>query len=101
MVVLPDELERLGDVLTAAAERRVAARRRRGRLGRVGLVGALAYAALTPGPLGRAQQPTEALQFAAAPTAVYVATACGQPRGARFTPPRPCELQHPAPQALR
>jgi peptidoglycan/LPS O-acetylase OafA/YrhL len=100
MIVLPEDLERLGDALAVAAERRVRARRRR-RLARAGVVGALAFAALTPGTLGGAQQQLDVLQFAAAPGPVYVATACGQPRGARFTPPRPCELLHPAPQALR
>jgi hypothetical protein len=102
MVAMPEDLERLGDALTAAAERSVAARQRRRRLARAGVIGALAFAALTPGALGPAQRPATVLQFASAPgVPVYLATGCDQPRGARFTPPRSCELLRPQPQAIR
>jgi hypothetical protein len=104
MAALPPELDRLGDALALAVERTAGARRRRAaRLRRVsaGVIGALALAALTPGPLSPAHRVVaEPDQFAWAPVPVYQAM-CGQPRGARFTAPRSCEVLHPAPQAMR
>jgi hypothetical protein len=105
MAALPPDLDRLGDALAAAAQRTLDARRRRGarmRMAMVGVAGALAAAVLVPGPLGPAQQRRELdLQIASASVPIYQATVCGQPRGARFTEPRSCEMLRPAPQALR
>jgi hypothetical protein len=104
MAALPPDLDRLGDALTAAAQRKVSAAARRSaraRLAIVGIAGALAAAVLVPGPLGPATRLTPDIQIAAAPVMVDQTTVCGQPRGARFSAPRSCEMLHPAPQALR
>ena len=105
MAALPPDLDRLGDALAAAAQRTLDTRRRRSarmRMAIVGVAGALAAAVLIPGPLGSAQQrPAPDLQIASAPVPTDQTTICGQPRGARFTEPRSCEMLHPAPQALR
>jgi hypothetical protein len=50
-VVLPPELDRLGDDLVAAARRKAARLERRRRLALAGIVGALAFAALNPATL--------------------------------------------------
>jgi hypothetical protein len=90
---LPPDLSRLGDQLTAAAERRVRERRRRlaivGRLAVTGVATALAFGILSSGPLGTAERPGDALELASATTA-YVPVACDQPRGATFAAARPC-----------
>jgi hypothetical protein len=52
---LPDDLDRMGDLLTAAAHRDVArtrARATRRRIARSGTIGALAIAAIVPAELG-------------------------------------------------
>jgi hypothetical protein len=105
MSALPPELDRLGDALASAAQRTLDTRQRRAarrRMASVGLIAALAAAALTPGPLGSAQRVVRDVQIASAP-AMYNTNSgvCGQPRGARFNEPRSCEMLHPAPQALR
>ena len=77
---LPPELARLGDDLAAAARRTAARRARRRRFATAVVGGALAFAALTPGPLGPAQrEPTLASAFAP--------PGCDHPRGAQFTMP--------------
>lgn len=95
---LPPELSRLGDEICAAAERNLTARRRRfelaARLAASGLAGTIAFAILTPTPLGHADRTAQLLQFAAlrsAPAAFYAPTACDRPHGATFRQPRPCE----------
>jgi hypothetical protein len=50
-VVLPPDLDHLGDHLVAAARRTSARRERRRRLALAGVVGALAFGALNPAPL--------------------------------------------------
>jgi hypothetical protein len=66
---LPPDLARLGDDLTGAAERHLAGRRRRSehrrRLAIAGVLGALAFAALTPAALEPADRRLGT--FAAAP----------------------------------
>ncbi len=55
---LPPDLDRVGDHLVAAARRTAARRDRRHRLAVAGVIGALAFAALTPATLGpAARQP--------------------------------------------
>jgi hypothetical protein len=86
---LPDDLERLGNQLTTAAERKLSARRRRSelswRLATTGVVGALAFAVLTPAALEPAQRGDDALEIAALPAAdAKDRMACDQPRGAQF-----------------
>lgn len=89
---LPDDLERLGNQIATAATRRLAARRRRSeltwRLVTTGVVGALAFAVLTPAALDPAQRGVDALEFASLPAAEAMdRMACDQPRGARFGMP--------------
>jgi hypothetical protein len=83
---LPPDLARLGDELTAAAERQVAARSRAARRRRfavAGVVGALAFAALTPSGLSPADRVAGTL------TAEVGAADCEQPRSEKFM--SPCE----------
>jgi hypothetical protein len=94
---LPPDLERVGDHLTAAAGRAVAARRQRRaalrRLSGASVAGALVFAALTPGALGPAQRtpgPFETLLARVSVTDTTVPRACDQPRGGRFSLPA-CE----------
>jgi hypothetical protein len=89
---LPDDLERLGNQITTAADRRLAARRRRSELSRrlttTSVVGALAFAVLTPAALGPAQRGTAVLEVAALPAGETAdRMACDQPRGAHFALP--------------
>jgi hypothetical protein len=89
---LPDDLERLGSQITTAAERRLAARRRRSdlswRLATTSVVGALVFAVLTPAALEPAQRGMEGLEIAALPAAEAMdRMACDQPRGAHFALP--------------
>jgi len=90
---LPDDLERLGSEIATAAERRLAARRRRSelswRLATTGVVGALVFAVLTPAALEPAQQGGgDVLEMAALPAADAIdRMACDQPRGAHFALP--------------
>ena len=78
---LPPELDRLGDRLVAAARRTSERRDRRRRFAVAGVVGALAFAALTPASLDPAHRQ---LQTANA-SETYPARGCDQARGARFT----------------
>ena len=55
-MVLPPELDRLGDDLVAAARLKTARRERRRRLALAGVVGALAFAALNPATLDPAHR---------------------------------------------
>jgi hypothetical protein len=88
---LPEDLHQLGDELTSAAGRAVAARRRRAglwrRLTRTGLPGALVFVALTPAALGPAQRDSGSVRLAAVPGEPVERLGCDQPRGARFTLP--------------
>jgi hypothetical protein len=89
---LPDDLDRLGNQITTAAERKLAARRRRSelswRLATTGVVGALVFAVLTPAALEPAQRGADVLEIAALPAADAMdRMACDQPRGARFALP--------------
>jgi hypothetical protein len=82
---LPEDLERLGEQLTAAAGHTLSRRRRRADLRRrvttSGVIGALAFAVLTPGALEPGLRDLGSLAVAAEPLA------CDQPRGARFSMP--------------
>jgi hypothetical protein len=82
---LPDDLERLGDELAAAAGRTLSARRRRTefwrRMATGGVVGALAFAVLTPAALDPALRDLETVAIASEPLA------CDQPRGTSFSMP--------------
>jgi hypothetical protein len=93
MVPLPPDLDRLGEQLAAAAARTRDKRRRRDeqrrRLALVGVVGAIAFAVLTPGPLGPAVR-----EFTLA-DAIVVPPGCETPHGSGFMLER-CE---PAPAA--
>jgi hypothetical protein len=77
---LPPELSRLGDALTSAAERTIAAGRRRAgrrRLVTTAALGALVFAALTPATLGPAHRQSD--------LAGFPPSGCDQPHGAQFT----------------
>ena len=82
---LPDDLARLGDDLTAAAARRIAARRHRidvaARLAATAAAGALALAVLAPGTLAPSDNGGPAL-LAAEPAAA--APGCDDLRGGRM-----------------
>jgi hypothetical protein len=80
-VGLPPELDRLGDRLVAAARRTSARRERRRRFAVVAVVGALAFAGLTPASLDPAHR---ALQTAGAADR-FPALACDHARGTKFT----------------
>ena len=89
---LPDDLDRLGSQIATAAERKLAARRRRSelswRLATTGVIGALVFAVLTPAALEPAQRGADVLEIAALPAEEAVdRMACDQPRGARFALP--------------
>jgi hypothetical protein len=88
---LPDDLDHLGNELTTAAERKLAARRRRTelswRLATTGVVGALVFAVLTPAELEPAQRGADVLEIASLPADEMDRMACDQPRGARFSLP--------------
>lgn len=77
--MLPPDLARLGDDLLGAARRATARRAQQRRFATAVVVGALAFAAVTPAPLGLAQrEPTFLAERFARP-------GCDHPRGARFT----------------
>lgn len=76
---LPDDLARLGDDLVAAATRTTHRRERRRRFVVAVVVGALAFAALTPAALGPAQRQLTIAE------ATFGPPGCDHPRGARFT----------------
>src|SRR5215831_15365690 len=102
-MTLPPELDRLGNALThatarAAARRRSALDRRRRIAG--GLVaGLLVFAAMTPAPLQRADQPQFLRAVTSAPA--EAAMVCDQPRGQRFHVNEACEARPAPPQAAR
>lgn len=89
-MVLPPDLSRLGDQLTAAASRSLAARRhRRALLARgagAAVAGVLAVAVLAPAALGPAQLGPDPLGATRAPTFVSdtVTSSCDQGRGSHF-----------------
>jgi hypothetical protein len=100
-MVLPPDLARLGDELTRAAARSLAARRHRRELLARGaatvVAGVLAIAALSPGALGPAQlAPRPVASVPPALVAGDVASGCDQGRGSRFGLPA---CGHTAPQA--
>ena len=88
---LPPDLARLGDQLAAATARAGARARRKARLARLGVTGAvaaLALAVFAPSALHPADG-ARTLAFASAGS-VYRPMACDQPRGATFAAARPC-----------
>jgi hypothetical protein len=95
-MVLPPDLSRIGDELTAAAARSLRARRRRtlaARWAATAVAGALAFAALTPARLGTA------VGVGAPGSTVLASTSapagCDQLRGAQQTLPA-CAVAVPA-----
>ena len=80
MVELPPDLARLGDELAVAARRTTARRERRRRVALAAVIGAAAFAALTPAALDPAQRELTFAEVSGLP-----ALRCDQPRGARFT----------------
>jgi hypothetical protein len=78
-VTLPPDLERLGALLAGAARRKHAARERRRRVALAGVVGALAFAVLTPGPLGTGLRDVTGVGLAGAGLEPL---GCDPPRGA-------------------
>jgi hypothetical protein len=90
---LPPDLDRVGDHLVAAAERMLAARRRRHRLiartASTGVAALLALAALAPAGLGPGLRDDGQLLLARAPSVEPpgLPAACDQPRGGRLTLP--------------
>jgi hypothetical protein len=94
-MVLPPDLSRIGDELTAAATRSLRARHRRALAARwvaTAVAGALVFAALTPARLGTA--------VGGGPVATVLASTsahagCDQLRGAQQTPPA-CVVAAPA-----
>lgn len=103
MAELPPDLDRLGDLLTHAAERAVQRRRRRADRRRrlVGCVlgGLLVFATMTPSHLDRADHQPDFLRMAIAPAEASVS--CDQPRGQRFHFTDACVVREPQPQAAR
>jgi hypothetical protein len=91
MMALPPDLERLGEQLAAAAGTRRDARRRRAerrrRVATAGVVGALAFAVLTPTPLNSGVRDLARTSLADADSAPL---GCDHPRGATFRLPA-CE----------
>ena len=97
---LPPELDRLGAALThAAARQRTRAERRRRLAGSIA-AGLFVFAAMSPTPLDRADQPVlpNFLNFAITSNAA-AAELCDQPRGPRFDE-EACD-DDAAPQAVR
>jgi hypothetical protein len=81
---LPPELDRLGAALTHAAEHKRTVGQRRRRTGASLAAGLFVFAAMSPTPLDRADQPLpDFLNFAIA-TSAAAAERCDQPRGQRF-----------------
>jgi peptidoglycan/LPS O-acetylase OafA/YrhL len=91
---LPPDLDRLGDQLAAAAERELAARRRRrqlpARLAAIAVAAVIAPAALAPGGLSSADGTPAAHPMLLAATPVW----CDPPRGGQFAIPA-CQPQPP------
>jgi hypothetical protein len=98
---LPPELDRLGAALTHAAARQHTRAERRRRLAGSIAAGLFVFAAMSPTPLDRADQPVRLpnfLNFAITSNA-SAAALCDQPRGPRFDEAA-CD-DATAPQALR
>jgi hypothetical protein len=93
MVPLPPDLDRLGVQLAAAAAHTRDKRRRRGeqrrRLAIAGVIGAIAFATLTPGALGPAMRDLTLANV------IVVPPGCETPRGAGFMLER-CETAQAA-----
>jgi hypothetical protein len=88
MASMPPDLDRLGDQLAQAADHTLARRRlrseRRRRMTIAGIVGAIAFAIMTPANLGPGVR-----ALAGAPLAVnYDPPGCEHPRGSGFMLPR-------------
>jgi hypothetical protein len=88
MASLPPDLDRLGEQLASAAVKTLSKRWRRSEQRRrvtvAGIVGAIAFAAMTPATLGPAMR-----QLASSPLATYeVPPGCEHPRGSGFMLPR-------------
>jgi hypothetical protein len=98
MASMPPDLDRLGEQLASAAGKTLARRQRRSeqrrRMTIAGIVGAIAFATMTPASLGPAVR-----QLAGSPLATaavsYVPPGCDHPRGSGFMLPR-CEPADPA-----
>jgi hypothetical protein len=94
-MAMPPDLDRLGEQLASAAGRTMEQRRwrreRRRRLATAGLVGAMAFAALTPAELGPAIRGLTGSPLAAASQRPW----CEHPRGAGFMLAR-CQTAAPA-----
>ena len=96
---LPPELDRLGAALThAAARQRTRAERRRRLAGSIA-AGLFVFAAMSPTPLDRADQPLPDFLNFAITTNASAAGLCDQPRGSRFDE-EACD-DATAPQAVR
>ena len=96
---LPPELDHLGAALTHAAARKHSRAQRRRRLAGSLAAGLFVFAAMSPTPLDRADQPLpDFLNFAIATNAA-AAERCDQPRGQRFDEAA-CD-DAAAPQAIR
>jgi hypothetical protein len=106
-MVLPPDLSRLGDELTSATARALAARRhRRALLGRgaaTALAGVLAIAVLSPAALGPAQLAPRQLAESPAPSLVAsdVESGCDLGRGSRFGLPACGHTATPEPAPVR
>jgi hypothetical protein len=87
VMVLPPDLDRLGQQLAGAAGNTLAARRRRAerrrRVALAGVIGALAFAVLTPGPLGTGVRDITGVGLAGDVGPL----GCDHPRGASFRLP--------------
>ncbi len=108
MAELPPDLERLGNALTDAASRAVAARRRRAHLGRrlaaCVAAGVLVFAAMTPSHLGTAEFSANGLIELASIAGAdgQLGGGCDRPHGAGgryFQVPTGCVIARPQPQA--
>jgi hypothetical protein len=91
MMALPPDLDRLGAQLATAAGTTAAARRRRAerrrRVARAGVIGAVAFAVLTPTPLGSGVRDVGHTSLAGTD---FQRLGCDHPRGATFRLPA-CE----------
>lgn len=96
---LPPELDRLGAALTHAAVRKNTREERQRRLAASLAAGLFVFAALSPTPLDRADQPLPGFLNFAIATNAAAAERCDQPRGQRFDEAA-CD-DAAAPQAIR
>ncbi len=96
---LPPELDRLGVVLTHAAARKQSRTQRRRRLAGSIAAGLLAFAALAPSPLGRAERVLPSFLGGAVTSNADAAERCDRPRGQRFAEAA-CD-DATSPQAIR